>query len=313
MSVHISAVICTHNRAHYLRKALSSLAEQTLPKEQYEILVIDNCSTDETQQIVQDEFGSTENLRYLYEPQIGLSHARNSGWQAAAGRYVAYLDDDAIASPTWLATLVNDFETLTPQPACISGKIDPIWEAERPKWLPDALLPYLTVLDWGEQATILDANQYAAGANMAFTKSVLEQVGGFKGELGRQGDNLLSNEELVLQNDIRDLGLDIFYDPQAVVEHHVVAERLQQRWFEKRTYWQGISEAFLFLLDGNQSYSRLNRMGLCVPALFNLLLSPKQVIASLVPSNDPRLVEAKCHAFNKVGYIVGLLTAEVTG
>ena len=99
-ALRISAVICTHNRAAYLQKAIQSLIEQTLPKDQYEIIVVDNSSTDNTKQVVSrlqaaclrsqektDACGlqleACDLVRYVFEPVLGLSQARNTGWKAA--------------------------------------------------------------------------------------------------------------------------------------------------------------------------------------------------------------------------------------
>lgn len=311
MTVRISAIICTYNRASYLRKAIQSLVDQDLAKNEYEILVVDNCSSDDTKKVVTEEFNSAPNLKYIFEPQLGLSNARNTGWKAAKGAYIAYLDDDAIASSHWLSQLIQTFESTTPMPGCVGGKIDPIWEADRPQWLPDNLLPYLTILDWSDQTLVLDKAQYIAGANMAFSKTALELVNGFQSELGRKGKKLLSNEELVLQNQLRNHNLDIIYDPIAVVDHHVVLNRLKQKWFLERTYWQGVSRAYLLATEESPSASKRFRMSSIT--LLKLLKAPKQIAALLLPTNNPRMVEAKCRAANKVGYIVGLLTVEVSG
>ena len=133
MSIRISAIICTLNRAAYLEKAIQSLADQTLPEEQFEIIVVDNGSTDNTKTMVEG-FKHLENLRYIYEPIMGLSQARNTGWQNAQGDYVAYLDDDAIACPEWLERIVQAFDTVEPRPGSVGGKVIPVWEAERPAW-----------------------------------------------------------------------------------------------------------------------------------------------------------------------------------
>ncbi|MEE8471432.1 MAG: glycosyltransferase family A protein [Dehalococcoidia bacterium] len=99
MSIRVSAIICTHNRSDYLRQAIQSLADQTLPTEQYEVIVVDNGSTDNTRAVVEG-FDHIANLRYVYEPILGLSQARNTGWQNARGEYIAFMDDDAIGYPT---------------------------------------------------------------------------------------------------------------------------------------------------------------------------------------------------------------------
>jgi len=93
----ISVVICTHNRGFYLRKAITSVLAQDMPASEYELIIIDNKSTDDTAQVVASF--AAANVRYIHEPQLGLCFARNTGWYSAAGTYVAYLDDDAIAEP----------------------------------------------------------------------------------------------------------------------------------------------------------------------------------------------------------------------
>ena len=131
MTVRISAIVCTYNRSTYLRKALGSLVDQSLSKDQYEVIVIDNGSQDDTRQVI-DEFSWMPNLKYVYEPNLGLSQARNTGWRNAHGGYVAYLDDDAIACPRWLEKILEVFENVKPRPGCVGGKIEPRWELGHP-------------------------------------------------------------------------------------------------------------------------------------------------------------------------------------
>jgi glucosyl-dolichyl phosphate glucuronosyltransferase len=305
MNIKISAIICTLNRANYLRKALQSLVEQTLDTNEYEILVVDNHSTDETKSVVTEEFSHISNLRYLYEPVLGLSQARNTGWQNAQGKYVAYLDDDAIAYSYWLEKILQVFETMTPQPGCVGGKVQPIWEAEKPHWLPDKLLPYLTVLNWSDVPVTLEGKMYIAGANMVFPKYLLEKIGGFQVSLGRTGGKLLSNEETFLQNQLKNIGYSIYYDPDITVKHHVAASRLTQNWFIKRLYWQGISEASLWTYQESPSY--LQRIHLALIETKKMLKSPKHLASLIIPTNDANIFQIKCLTFKQIGYISGLL------
>ena len=120
MNIKISAIICTFNREQYLHKAIQSLVEQTLEGELYEIIVVDNCSTDRTKQVVTEKFAHISNLRYLYELILGISQARNTGWQNARGEYIAYLDDNAIASPVPLEKIGVIFD---PQGFCLVSVI----------------------------------------------------------------------------------------------------------------------------------------------------------------------------------------------
>ena len=103
MPLRLSIVICTYNRADLARQAIASVLAQDFPSSEYELLVVDNRSTDHTGAMAQEFCASNPNVRYLIEKEIGLSHARNCGWQAARGEYVAYIDDDCKVPPSWLS------------------------------------------------------------------------------------------------------------------------------------------------------------------------------------------------------------------
>jgi glucosyl-dolichyl phosphate glucuronosyltransferase len=306
MTIQISAVICTYNRANYLRKAIQSLVDQSLETDSYEILVIDNRSADDTKRVVTQEFFHVPNLRYLYEPIQGLSQARNTGWQNALGNYIAYLDDDAIASPYWLENIVEVFETVTLKLGAVGGKVEPIWELSKPSWLNDNFLPYLTIIDWSAVPTRLDETKYyIAGANMAFPKSVLELVQGFPVKLGRQGKRLLSNEELFLAKKIQQSGYSIYYVPEILVKHHVVKSRLNQQWFFQRLYWQGVSDAFFLIQE--KSYSYLERWQLAIAQSKQLFKRLHDINERSNLNNDEFSFINKCFFLEKIGYIWGLL------
>ncbi len=195
--------------------------------------------------MVRREFSDLTNLRYIYESRLGLAHARNAGWRNARGKYVAYLDDDGVACPTWLEKIVDVFETVKPQPGCVGGKIAPIWEAARPNWLTDELLSSLAILDWSDSPVVLDNRQYLAGVNLAFQKDILAEIDGFWQGLDRTGKNLLSSGDVLAERQVQNLGYNCYYDPKIVVHHHISASRLTKEWFRQRFYWQGVSDAIL--------------------------------------------------------------------
>ena len=230
----ITVIICTYNRSKYLRQAIQSLAEQTLDRDSFEVIVVDNRSTDNTKDVVTKEFEHLSNLRYVYEPQQGLTYARNTGWRAAKTKYIAYLDDDAIASSGWLENILKAF-AISPKIGCVGGKIVPLWEDLRPEWLPDSLLCYLAILDMSEGALLLTEGQYVFGANMSFDVAALQSVGGFDPELGRKGNNLLSNEELIVQKRLRISGFECYYDSRVDIVHQIQSIRLKPDWFYTRS------------------------------------------------------------------------------
>ena len=167
----ITGVICTHNRERYLKRCIESLYTQTLDEQQYEVVVVDNGSTDKTREIC-DKFVDCENFTYIYEPVLGLSNARNCGWKNATGDYVGYLDDDAVAAATWFEMALWSFESIEPQPEWVGGPIDLEWEQEPPDWITDEYRTTLGWMDWGDKERFLTgANERLGGGNSFYLKS----------------------------------------------------------------------------------------------------------------------------------------------
>ncbi|UCG34853.1 MAG: glycosyltransferase family 2 protein [Candidatus Omnitrophota bacterium] len=303
MSIRVSAIICTYNRAEYLRKAIQSLTNQTLHKDQYEILIVDNGGTDNTQQVVK-KFSNVGNIRYIYEPISGLSQARNAGWLNAKGEYVAYLDDDAIASPQWFEKILEAFETVKPKPGCVGGKIEPIWEAPKPIWLSDKTFLQLTVLDWSPIPIFLNDKQWLAGANIAYPQKLLKDVGGFKTTLGRRGNRLFSMEENLVRIQLEKMGYRCYYHPEIVVRHHILPQRLTKKWFLRKSYLNGVSSALIKIYL--EAPSLLNRLQKGFTTIIRILFSPRELISLIAETSDPEMFALKCSVLARLGNIMKL-------
>jgi glycosyltransferase involved in cell wall biosynthesis len=243
--IKISAIICTFKRPDYLRHALRSLCEQSLSCEEYEVIVVDNAVEARVQRVVKEFEDERVNLRYLPEENVGLSRARNTGLKAAAGRYVAYLDDDARADTQWLEALVDAFEQASPAPAAIGGRVWLDWQGEKPNWVPDRHLSLYTYVDHGNGAHSLRDDEYLVGANIAFEKDTLRSVGGFDPNLGRQGLVLLSGEEAAILAQLQQMGKSVYYEPAAVVWHSVDQSRKRPSWLLRRLFWDGASQPLI--------------------------------------------------------------------
>ena len=243
----IAAIICTHNRASYLGAAIDSLLSQDC--EDYEILVVDNASTDQTAEIVKarsDTEGGQACLRYVYEPTLGLSVARNRGAAETTATILAYLDDDAEASPQWLRVLQTAYAQQDSL-AIAGGRVDLRWPPGRtvPPWMSQELMSALGIMNLGDTpVAITSPNLTPRGVNYSIRRSFLESVGGFDPSLGRVGTKLLSNEELYMTELALKQGWQVGYFPEALVYHHVAPERLKRSWFFRRSWWQGISEYY---------------------------------------------------------------------
>jgi glucosyl-dolichyl phosphate glucuronosyltransferase len=303
----ISVIVCTRNRAELLTRAVASVVGQEFPRDDYEILVVDNGSTDRTPEVAA-QFQGRADIRCLREERVALCIARNTGWQAASGRYVVFFDDDAIALPGWLAAIRDGFGT-APEIGVIGGRVHPIWGGPRPSWLSDAIAGSLTIVDWGPSGKFIDdiRREWLVGANMAVPKALLAEVGGFHPWLDRVGNNLLSSGDVFLQKELMRRGYRCLYLPAMAVQHLVPASRLNQQWFVRRFYWQGVSDAVMHLIEKKPSPPARVRLALARSAA--VLRSPRRMASLLLPTDRPNAFAAKCFALIDLGFISGLLGA----
>ncbi len=240
----ITAAICTYNRYDLLPKAIASLTRQTLDRSVFEILVIDNSPDRDKSKAMSIPFLAIPNLKWVIEETSGLSNARNVATRLACAPYIAFMDDDAIASPTWLQALLRSFDEFGEAARVVGGRVDPLWEVPRPAWLPENLLGYVSVVNWGGAARFAAEGEWVAGTNIAFRVETLNKAGGFPIHLGRKqgGHALLSNDESDVVERMAAQGARLIYAPEAVVEHLVPADRLAQSWFRRRAAWQAVSD-----------------------------------------------------------------------
>jgi glycosyltransferase involved in cell wall biosynthesis len=252
----ITAVVCTYNRSAYLKQTLLALVKQTLLPGQYEIIVVDNNSTDNTHAVLEEksrEFPDHQ-LRYVLETQQGLSQARNRGLREARSRYVAFIDDDALAARDWLAVLLDGFQNLRPAAVCIGGKVILDWEGEKPSWAT-GYENFFSCVDHGEEDFALQsaplAKQWILGNNMAFDKLYLFENGvEFSTKLGRVGLSLRSGEESVLIARLMASGAPLYYLHKALVSHIVTPERRSYQWLVRRLIADGRSQPLIEIEEG---------------------------------------------------------------
>jgi glycosyltransferase involved in cell wall biosynthesis len=239
--IDISIVICSYNRAKILAKTLKSFGTLERPVDtKIELLIIDNNSSDETPQLVNQFIQRNSDVRYIFEPQPGLSHARNRGIKESQGSIVAYVDDDVIFDSAWLIEVVRIFQAY-PDASCMGGKIIPQFEVGRPDWAIDEMLVYYGSTSSGDNVKQMLYPEIPFGGNMAFRHNIFNQINIFNPNLGRKKKNLLSNEECEIFWRINQAGLKVIYNPKALIYHQIPPERTCKDFIISRYYWQGIS------------------------------------------------------------------------
>jgi glycosyltransferase involved in cell wall biosynthesis len=294
----VSVVVSTRNRARTLAQSSAALLAVDYPPGQWEVLIVDNRSTDQTQQVAQEiARGRSDFVRVVMEPQVGLSAARNAGVRHARGEIVAFLDDDAFPDATWLVALVG---AMSESGALVAGgPVEPWFEGELPAWFGDRYLPYLAAWDRGAETHSLTYNDYPRGANMAFRRTVFDDFGTFSLHLGRSHTSLLSCEEVELCLRVERSGGRILYAPKARVRHLLEAGRITPRWLARRFYAQGRSEAIVEWQHGGWR-------GLRRGWLRWLRMTVEAARGTNQPS-DP--IYARCHRRALAGYSHGALSA----
>lgn len=295
----LSVVLCTHGRPDYLRACLRGLAAQD--NRSFEVLVVDSASPAPGAAAIAAH-AADHGARLLRSEAPGLSRARNLGLEAAAGGWVAYLDDDAVPEPGWAQALFDRIGRLPADAAALGGRILPVWEAPLPAWWPASLRGMLTIVEWqgfGEVGRDLPDGVEIYGANMAFARAPLLDIGGFPEALGRVGNRLLSGEEVEVVQRLRAAGFRAFYDGAATVRHHIQRERLTPGWLLSRLLWQGATDA---MRDRRQegpgrALGAAARLALQAPLLF-------------WPPASPALLRARCGAAYNLGYLRGRFAPE---
>ena len=234
----LTVVVCTHDRPEDLGRCLQALADCDAG---VDVVVVDSASNPPCSSLVASFAGSISALTYLYEPQPGLSRARNAGLRAATTELVAFVDDDAVVARDWAQRIAAPFADETV--ACVGGRCEPAFASARPRWLSDRLLQYAGITRFREAREARQRRDYPFGANVAFRRGPLLHAGGFSERLGRTSRTLLSGEESLAIDRLREAGWRVWLEPSAVVEHTVAADRCTSRYYWRRLWWQGVTRA----------------------------------------------------------------------
>lgn len=238
----ISVIIPTYNGLNMLRESLPTWFIQTLPKEEYEIIVVDNRSTDDTRQYVESLLPEHKNLIYLYEPKPGATNARHAGARKAKGEYLVFADNDGLFNPECLASIIEVYQA---NQACtaVACRIDIMWDGVKPKWIE----PYkylLGQLYYGEEICYDNRNRfYLNGGLMSVRKDVFERLGGFNPDL--IGPYLIGDGDLGFVNKLHAEHALIGWAPNARMQHmQLVAKHGSKRGIALHCYNNGIADSY---------------------------------------------------------------------
>jgi glycosyltransferase involved in cell wall biosynthesis len=288
----LDVIICTHNRCKLLKNCLESLAAQKFELSSWEVIVVDNASTDATKDVVEEFASGILPIQYVYEGRLGISRARATGFRNSRGRYIAYIDDDAKAHPGWCAAIYQAFEqnaaAHSGRVPALGGPIEPVFEAARPAWLTAELEPLFAILDLGKALRLFPPGFFPMGVNMAFRREILQDY--------PWDESLIMCEEAELFTRLTASGFTYLYVPAMRVSHFVPAERCTVEWVLGRYHADGLYQKHV-------RHGFLPKARLTVRASLELLRS----IACLPFGAEQHRLFPRCKLKYQIGILEGLL------
>ena len=274
----VSVIIPTYNGLVMLRKSLPTWFEQTLPKDEYEIIVVDNRSSDETRQYVESLLPEHKNLIYLYEPKPGATNARHAGAHKAKGEYLVFADNDGLFNPECLAEILKVYY-VNKDCAAVACKIDIQWDGEEPEWIS----PYkqlLGQLDYGDKVCY-STSYYLNGGLMSVRRDVFERLGGFNPDL--VGPYLVGDGDLGFVNKLHAEKALIGWTPNAIMKHmQLVAKHGSKRGIALHCYNNGIADSYAIY---RQQHFRMNST-MWKLLLVQTMIVVKQWVQYILRPND---------------------------
>jgi len=256
--VKLSIIVATYNRSAYLLRTLDSLVRQTLPSERFEIVVVDNRSTDDTPEVCERFAAAHPHLRFrrIEEPSQGISFARNRGIAESRGAYVVFIDDDEEAGLHWAESYYRFFED-HPGFDAAGGAVVPVYEAPLPRWYSPYIEKMITgVMDMGPRIVPFRGKRYPGVGNSGFRRSLFDRFGNFDTALGRSGTNPMGGEEKAFAARLRAGGIRYYYIPDAEIYHITPAYKLSETYFERLSRMIGVSERVRTRNEGVVSYGK---------------------------------------------------------
>lgn len=240
----LSLIVATYNRSASLIRALESVAQQNAPASEWECVVINNNSTDDTQERFAEFVAAHPdlNIRMVTELRQGLSFARNRGIRESEAEYIAIIDDDERISPDFITSYISLFDS-TPDAVAAGGSIVAEYPSGRPRWMSHFTeRPIANTMYFGDKVREFPEGRIPGGGNMAMRRSAVRRYGVFDTSLGYVGESLVGGEECDLFERLRIAEAKYYYVPTAVMYHIIPPEKLTANYLSRLSYNIGVSQ-----------------------------------------------------------------------
>lgn len=290
----ISVIVCTYNRADWLRVAIESLTKLETGDHSYEVLVVDNASSDNTPEVVKQVAENAAcTIRYVREDQPGVSFARNRGLQESEATWIAFFDDDEIAEPDWLLQLLKAADEHNVK--CVGGgvrlKLDEGSDRKLRPWVRVMLGCTETMT-----AQMYDGKRVPTTGNMLIHTEIFEKIGMFRTDLVEGG------EDTDVYHRARAEGYEAYHEPLALTHHQIPPFRIEPKYLCSTSMRMGSHIARREF----EQYGLLKFLPVVLARLAKTVLVyiPKLVLAKLGGDREA-ILEQNCYWWMWKGYHEG--------
>ncbi len=238
----VSVIIPTYNRSARLEATVGSLIGQQYPPDRFEIVLVDNASTDDTPQVISRLMSRHPAIRRMREPRRGAHFARNAGATVSLGQILYFTDDDMIADPELLSTIVKPF-SMDAGVGAATGRVLPRWETEPPAWvLKHCRNALLSLNDRGEALILCDEDPGVFSCHEAIAREAFFRAGGFNPDTN--AGEFVGDNETGLNIKVRKLGYRFAYVGESVTHHVIPGSRMTQAYLNSRFADQGFCDSY---------------------------------------------------------------------
>jgi glycosyltransferase involved in cell wall biosynthesis len=304
----VSIIIPTFNRADRLRTTVESLVAQEYPTERFEIILVDNSSTDDTAREIAGLAEEFPRVRHLFERRRGAHWGRNAGATVSLGEILYFTDDDMIAEPNMLEKLVEPFH-LDKTVGSITGKVLPRWETEPPGWvLEHCKNQLLSLNDLGEGTIISNDDPGVFSCHQAVLRDAFFRAGGFNPDTN--AGEFVGDNETGLNIKLKKLGYRFAYVGEAITHHLIPESRMTQHYLNSRLADQGFCDSYTAYRELHPGAFRLLRR-IAANSVLTAAIASKAAVMRATGKSRWRIDRARINYYrNRARYDLRLLMHE---
>ena len=313
----VSVIVPTCGRPEMLLDCVASILRNDF--QEFEIIIVDQDRGRTLEAELLRRFNGDDRLAYLFLDNASVSRARNLGVSRARGDILVFCDDDTEADPSWLRAYVETFDACGREPVVVGGRLDPLWLAPRPRWLPESKEYLLGIYNHLDGLVPMPGPDLPIGANFAVHRKVMDAIGPFDERLGYSHERkrgMIGGEDSLLSLRAQHARFGVYHQSASRTWHKMSAHKLTRTYFLRRNFWEGVTLLTVLHLSGSPRAGAWYRVALWHVreiARWTWRLARTALLWPLAANPSRDAMEAVCSIANSVGVIRAALRLGATG